>query len=185
MIYLQKNDWIYFNYSAKEDISKHMQNLSRILVENVSFHLSHNIFLFFTHLTAYCSKRNFSNISNLWPNPNIVNINGKIDFHLIHRLLMWPHSFSVEYLIQCLSYLRSYFICLSVCFKVHQRDLKALGRFMLSISSLLPSGHFGKNSTTGNYTATGAKLKQPYEQVWEAEAGLVLLCLFKIFCFIS
>lgn len=56
---------------------------------------------------------------------------------------------------------------------------------MLSISSLLLSGHFGKHSATVNYTATNAKCKQPYKQVWEAEAGLVLLCLFEIFCYIS
>lgn len=161
VVYLQKNGWIYFNYSAKEDVSKLMQNLSWMLVKYISFHLPHNIFLFFTHLTAYCSKKNFSNIIDLWLNPNIVNINGKIDSHLIHRLLMWPQSLSVEYLMQCLSYLRSYFICLPICFKVYQRDLKALGRFMLSISSLLLSGHFGKHSTTGNYTATLAKCKQP------------------------
>lgn len=134
-----------------------MQNLPQMLVKYISFHLSHNIFLFFTHLIAYCSKRNFSDIINLWPNPNIVNINRKIDSHLIHRLLMWPHSLSVEYLMQCLSYLRSCFICLPVCFKMYQWDLKALGRFMLSISSLLLSGHFGKHSTRSSYTATVAK----------------------------
>lgn len=65
------------------------------------------------------------------------------------------------------------------------RFMKTLGRFMLSISSLLLPGHFGKHSTKSNYTATVAKYKWPYQQVGEAEVGLVLFGLFEIFYYIS
>lgn len=60
--------------------------------------------------------------------------------------------------------------------------MKALGRFVLLVSSLLLPDHFGTHGTTGSYTATDAKYKQQYKQVWEPEAGLVLLCLFEIYC---
>jgi len=59
--------------------------------------------------------------------------------------------------------------------------MKTLGRFVLLLSSLLLPDHFGMHGTTGSYTATDAKYKQQYRQVWEPEGELVLLCVSEIY----